>query len=89
MTAAHDKLQDIYTRWFDKTNKIFEEHKEQKWHAVASGSGMHHKWVLGAYWGKIAASRKLRNFEEVSQDLQRGCRVGKVQHGQHNMESED
>ena len=22
MTAAHDKLQDVYTQWFDKTNKI-------------------------------------------------------------------
>ena len=30
MTAAHDKLQDVYTQWFDKTNKIIEEHKEQK-----------------------------------------------------------
>jgi hypothetical protein len=30
MTIAHDKLQDVYTRWFDKTNAIIEEHKEQK-----------------------------------------------------------
>ena len=28
MIAAHDKLQDIYTQWFDKTNKIIEERKE-------------------------------------------------------------
>ena len=30
MTAAHDKLQDVYTWWFDKTNVIIEERKEQK-----------------------------------------------------------
>ena len=30
MIGAHDKLQDVYTQWFDKTNRIVEEHKEQK-----------------------------------------------------------
>ena len=30
MPATHDKLQDVYTQWFDKTNKIIEERKEQK-----------------------------------------------------------
>ena len=25
MESAHDKLQDVYTQWFDKTNKIIEE----------------------------------------------------------------
>ena len=28
MADAHNKLQDIYTQWYDKTNKIIEEHKE-------------------------------------------------------------
>lgn len=28
MNAEHDKLQDVYTRWFDKTNRIIEECKE-------------------------------------------------------------
>ena len=28
MRVVHDKLQDIYTQWFDKMNKIIEEHKE-------------------------------------------------------------
>ena len=30
MNVEHDKLQDIYTWWFDKTNKIIEECKEQR-----------------------------------------------------------
>ena len=30
MTVAHDKLQDVYTQWFNKKNKIIEERKEQK-----------------------------------------------------------
>jgi hypothetical protein len=30
MNAEHDKLQDVYTRWFNKMNKIIEEHKEQR-----------------------------------------------------------
>jgi len=30
MNTEHDKLQDIYMRWFDKTNKIIEECKEQR-----------------------------------------------------------
>ena len=30
MIAMHDKLQDVYTQWFDKTNKIIKECKEQK-----------------------------------------------------------
>ena len=25
MNATHDKLQDIYTQWYDKTNKMIEE----------------------------------------------------------------
>ena len=32
MAGAHNKLQDVYTQWYDKTNKIIEEHKEQKQH---------------------------------------------------------
>ena len=28
MSTKHDKLQDVYTQWFDKTNKIIEECKE-------------------------------------------------------------
>ena len=43
MVGAHEKLQDVYTHWSDRTNKIIEEHREQKRHAVASGSGMSHK----------------------------------------------
>lgn len=43
MTAAHDKLQDVYTWWFDKTNAIIKEHKEQKRHAVANGLRTSHK----------------------------------------------
>ena len=30
MKVVHDKLQDVYTQWFDKTNKIIQERKEQK-----------------------------------------------------------
>ena len=30
MNAKHDKLQDVYTQWFDETNRIIEEHKEQR-----------------------------------------------------------
>ena len=29
MIVAHDKLQDVYTQWFEKTNKSIEERKEQ------------------------------------------------------------
>lgn len=43
MTATYDKLQDVYTRWFDKTNAIIEECKEHKRRAVASGSRTSHK----------------------------------------------
>jgi len=43
MNVKHDKLQDIYTQWFDKTNRIIEEHKEQRRHVTTSGSGMSHK----------------------------------------------
>ena len=43
MTVVHDTLQDVYTRWFDKTNKIIEECKEQRRHAATSGSRMSHK----------------------------------------------
>ena len=43
MEAMHDKLQDVYTQWFDKTNKIVEEHKEQKRRTANSGSGTSHK----------------------------------------------
>ena len=28
MIAAHNKLQIMYTRWFDKTNRTIEERKE-------------------------------------------------------------
>ena len=30
MNVEHDKLQDVYTWWFDKTNRIIEECKEQR-----------------------------------------------------------
>ena len=30
MEDAHNKMQDVYTQWYDKTNKIIEESKEQK-----------------------------------------------------------
>ena len=43
MVGAHNKLQDVYTQWYNKTNKIIEERKEQKRHAVASGLVMSHK----------------------------------------------
>ena len=43
MAGAHNKLQYVYTQWYDKTNKIIEERKEQKRRAVASGSGTSHK----------------------------------------------
>ena len=43
INVEHDKLQDIYTRWFDKTNKIIEERKEQRRHAATSDSGTSHK----------------------------------------------
>ena len=38
MVGAHNKLQDVYTQWYDKTNKIIEERKEQKQCEAASGS---------------------------------------------------
>ena len=88
MTVAHDQLKDIYTQWFDKTNKIIEERKEQKQRATTSGSRTSHKWVLGAYWSRIEASRKLHSFEGMSQDLWWSCRASKAQHGYHNVEAE-
>ena len=30
MDGAHNKLNDVYTQWYDKTHKIVEERKEQK-----------------------------------------------------------
>ena len=30
MDGAHNKLNDVYTQWYDKTNKIVEERKEKK-----------------------------------------------------------
>ena len=30
MNTEHDKLQDVYTWWFDKTNRIIKECKEQR-----------------------------------------------------------
>ena len=30
MDGVHNKVQDIYTQWFNKTNKIIEECKEKK-----------------------------------------------------------
>jgi hypothetical protein len=30
VNVEHDKLQDVYTQWFDKMNKIIEERKEQR-----------------------------------------------------------
>ena len=43
MASVHNKLQDVYTQWFNKTNKIIEEHKEHKRCATANGSGTSHK----------------------------------------------
>ena len=43
MDGVHNKLNDVYTQWYDKTNKIVEECKEQKRRAAASGSGTSHK----------------------------------------------
>ena len=43
MNAEHDKLQDVYTWWFDKTNKIIEERKEKRRCTTTSGSGTSHK----------------------------------------------
>jgi hypothetical protein len=43
MIATHDKLQDVYTQWFEKKNRIIEERKEQKQQETTSGSGMSHK----------------------------------------------
>ena len=37
MVGAHNKLNDVYTKWYDKT------HKEQKRRAAASGLGTSHK----------------------------------------------
>ena len=37
MESAHKKLQDVYIQWYDKTNKIIEECKEQKRCATSSG----------------------------------------------------
>lgn len=30
MNIEHDKLQDVYSRWYNKTKKIIEERKEQR-----------------------------------------------------------
>ena len=89
MNTKHDKLQDVYTWWFDKTNRIIEECKEQRKHIATSGSGMSHKWVLGACWSRKAPSQKLHSFEDVSQDLLRGCGTDKVQRGYHNTKTKD
>ena len=43
MTDVHEKLQDVYTQWFDKTNTIIEEHKEQKRRTTTSGLRTSHK----------------------------------------------
>ena len=43
MDGAQNKLNDVYTQWYDKTHQIVEERKEQKRYATASGSGMSHK----------------------------------------------
>lgn len=43
MESAHNKLQDVYIQWYDKTNKIVNERKEQKRCIAASGLGMSHK----------------------------------------------
>lgn len=43
MNSAHNKLQDVYIEWYDKTNTIIEEHKEKKRCATTSGSVMSHK----------------------------------------------
>ena len=43
MEGAHNKLQDVHSQWFDKTNKIIKERKDQKQYATTSGSGRSHK----------------------------------------------
>ena len=30
MAPAHNKLKDVYTQWYNKTNKIIKECKEKK-----------------------------------------------------------
>jgi chemotaxis regulatin CheY-phosphate phosphatase CheZ len=41
--SVHNKLQDVHTQWYNKTNKIIKERKEQKRCTTTSGSGMSHK----------------------------------------------
>ena len=43
MNTEHDELQDVYNKWYYKTNKIIDERKQQRQRAAASGSGMSHK----------------------------------------------
>ena len=43
MIVVHDALQDVYTRWFEKINRIIEECKEQKRRATTSGLRTSHK----------------------------------------------
>ena len=43
LDSVQNKLQDVYIQWYDKTNKIIEERKEQKQRTIVSGSGMSHK----------------------------------------------
>ena len=43
MNPEHDKLQDVYTWWFEKMNKFIKEHKEQRRRATISGSQTSHK----------------------------------------------
>ena len=43
MNVEHDELQDIYNKWYYKTNKIIEEWNEQRQRVVASGLGTSHK----------------------------------------------
>ena len=88
MIVVHDKLQDVYTRWFDKTNKIIEEHKEKRQHAATSGSGMSHKLVLGAFEQEISFPKAVQ-FEYMSQYLRQGCEANKVQRDYHSTKVED
>ena len=43
MDGVHNKLNDVYTQWYDNTHMIIEERKEKKRRAVVSGLGMSHK----------------------------------------------
>ena len=42
MNVEHDELQDVYKKWYYKTNKIIDERKQQRQRVTTSGSGTSH-----------------------------------------------